>query len=251
MSTPSAPFTAAGWQGVEAIFSIRNAATDNGGVNGALPNMLASAAKGGRALVRISPIIYNNPSFRCDDLRRGMMEAVGSGTTINYVTTKYIDPTTSTDPAPQIRYAEVLLTLAEAEARNGTGINARALALLNAVRNRAVTNTANQYTATTFADKKALTQAILDERRIEFLAEGKRWGDIHRNATDVDFSTGGIPAKVVTGTPVTTTYNCGAGNTVYTTAIAAIPYSDYRFIWPIPASETLVNPNYEQNPNYQ
>lgn len=253
MSTPSGPFTTSGWQGVESIFSIRNASTDNPGVNGALANMYATTAAptNGRALIRISPIIYNNPVFRCDDLRRNMMVSVGTGTGINYVSTKYTDATTSTDPAPQIRYAEVLLTLAEAEARAGSGINTRALALLNAVRNRAVTNVANQYTAASFANQKALVQAILDERRIEFLAEGKRWGDIHRNATDVDFTTGGIPAKIPTGTPATTTYNCGAGNTVYSATLAAIPYTDYRFIWPIPASETLVNTNYEQNPDYK
>ncbi|HET9055868.1 MAG TPA: RagB/SusD family nutrient uptake outer membrane protein [Chitinophagaceae bacterium] len=256
MAAPNGPFTTAGWQGTESIFSIRNSATDNGGVNGALPNMLgpaavtAPASGGGRALVRISPIIYNHPAFRCDDLRRNMMVTTGTGASINYLSVKYIDAVTSTDPAPQIRYAEVLLTLAEAEARQGTGVNSRALELLNAVRNRAVTNVANQYTAGSFADKKAFIQAILDERRIEFIAEGKRWGDIHRNAVDPDFSTGGIPAKVGTGTPPTTAYNCTAGSSVYTTPVGAIPYADYRFIWPIPNSERQVNPNFEQNPSY-
>lgn len=256
MAAPNGPFTAAGWQGSEAIFSIRNAATDNPGVNGGLPNMygpasvVAPASGGGRALVRISPVIYNLAAFRCDDLRRNMMVTVGTGSSINYLTVKYTDAVTSTDPAPQIRYAEVLLTLAEAEARLGTGVNTRALALLNAVRNRAVTVAANQYTAASFADKKAFIQAILDERRIEFIAEGKRWGDIHRNAVDPDFSTGGIPAKVGTGTPPTTAYSCGAGSSVYTTPVGAIPYNDFRFVWPIPNSERQVNPNYDQNPNY-
>jgi len=212
--------------------------------------MFGLASAGGRELVRVGPIIYNLPAFRCDDLRRGMMVTTGTGASINYLTTKYVDPATSSDPAPQIRYAEVLLTLAEAEARAGTGVNARALALLNAVRNRAVTVAANQYTAASFADKNAFIRAILDERRIEFIAEGKRWADIHRNAVDPDFSTGGIPAKVGTGTPPTTAYSCGAGSAVYTTPVGAIPYADYRFIWPIPASETLVNTNYSQNPGY-
>ncbi len=248
-AAPSTPFTMGGWQGNESIFSIRNAATDNPGVNGGLPNMYGTTATGGRALVRISPIIFNLPSFRCDDLRRSMMTTIGSGASINYLTTKYVDPVTSTDPAPQIRYAEVLLTLAEAEARVGTGVNARALALLNAVRNRSVP-VANQYIVASFADKNAFIRAILEERRIEFIAEGKRWGDIHRNAVDPDFSTGGIPAKVGTGTPPTTAYSCGAGSSVYTTPVGAIPYADYRFIWPIPASETLVNPNYAPNPGY-
>lgn len=255
-AAPNTPFTSGGWQGNESIFSIRNSATDNPGVNGGLPNMYgpalatAPATGGGRALVRISPIIYNLPEFRCDDLRRNMIIPTGSGSSINYLSVKYIDATTSTDPAPQIRYAEVLLILAEAEARLGTGVNTRALSLLNAVRNRAVTAVANQYTVLSFTDKIALVRAILIERRIEFIAEGKRWADIHRNALDPDFSTGGIPAKVGTGTPLTSAYSCAAGSSTYTTPVGAIPYTDYRFIWPIPNSERQVNANYEQNPSY-
>jgi len=45
-------------------------------------------------------------------------------------------------------------------------------------------------------------------------------------------------------------YSCGAGNTTYTTAVAAIPYADRRFIWPIPLTESQVNSSYEQNPGY-
>jgi hypothetical protein len=249
-TTANIPFTTAGWQGNEAMFSIRNAATDNGGVNGALPNMLGTTATGGRGLVRISPIIFNLPAFRCDDLRRNMMVTL-SGT---YLSTKYTDPTTSTDPAPQIRYAEVLLMLAEAEARNAaSGVSARALDLLNAVRNRALPAAslpAAAYTAGSFANKTAFIRAILDERRIEFIAEGKRWADIHRNATDPDFSTGGIPAKIGTGAATGAMYSCGAGEAPYTRSVGAIPYADFRFIWPIPLSERQANPNYEQNPNY-
>ena len=249
-TAPNIPFTTGGWQGNEAIFSIRNAAADNSGVNGALPNMFGTTATGGRGLVRVSPIVYNLPAFRCDDLRRNMMVSLAEGAKTNFLTTKYIDPVTSTDATPQIRYAEVLLTLAEAEARVAAAPTQRALDLLNAVRNRAVTNVANQYTLAQFATKNDLIRAILDERRIEFIAEGKRWGDIHRNAVDPDFSTGGIPAKIGTGVALTTMYSCGAGSSAYTTAIAAIPYSDNRFIWPIPLSERQVNTNFDQNPGY-
>jgi hypothetical protein len=248
-------FTTAGWQGNETIFSIRNASTDNGGVNGALPNMLGNTTIGGRGIVRISPILYNLPAFRCDDLRRNMMGLIGTGASANYLTTKYTDPTTSTDPAPIIRWAEVLLTYAEAEARV-SGITPKALYLLNDVRNRALpggpgffnTPPANTYTAASFANQNALVKAILDERRIEFIAEGKRWGDIHRNATDAPFTTGGIPAKVGIGVSTFAMYNCASGTS--TTAIGLIPYADYRFLWPIPLSETQVNPNYAQNPGY-
>ena len=256
-TSPVTPFTTAGWQGNETIFSIRNASTDNPGVNGALANMHATAAIGGREIIRVSPIVYNLPAFRCDDLRRTMMTTVGSGASTNYLTTKYIDARTSTDPAPLIRYAEVLLTLAEAEARQN-GITPRALFLLNEVRNRALPGgpgtftlpPANTYTAISFANANALIKAILDEKRIEFIAEGKRWGDIHRNATDVNFSTGGIPAKIGIGVSTFAMYSCGSGSATYTTAVAAFPYSDYRFLWPVPLSETQTNTNYAQNPGY-
>ncbi len=258
LETSSAtPFTTAGWQGNEAIFSMRNAATDNSGVNGALGSMHGNTTVGGRGIIRVSPVIYNLPAFRCDDLRRNLMGIIGSGASANYLTLKYIDASTNTDPAPLIRYAEVLLILAEAEARQN-GITTKALQLLNDVRNRALpggpgnftTPPANTYTAASFANANALIKAILDERRIEFVAEGKRWGDIHRNATDVNFTTGGIPAKVGIGASTFAMYSCGMGSATYTTALASFPYSDNRFIWPIPLSETQTNTNYAQNPGY-
>lgn len=242
-ANPGDPFVLPGTS-KESIFSIRNAATDNGGVNGALPNMLGTPTSGGRGLVRVSPIAYNLPEWPCDDKRRALLTAYTAAGKTNYMTTKYKDATTSTDPAPQIRYAEVILNLAEAEARNSATVSPRALALLNAVRGRAT----NPYVA--FVTKEALIKAILVERRIEFLAEGRRWADIHRLAVDPVYGTGGIPAKIGTGSATSAMYECGAGSAAYTTAVAAIPYSDRRFIWPIPLTETQVNSNYEQNTGY-
>lgn len=254
-ASPDGPFV--NNTSTENVFSIKNDATDNPGVNGALAQMYGDPALGGRGLVRVSPIIWSDPEWKCSDLRRTLLyrtNATGSTATtppaVNAVyTTKYRDYATSSDAAPQIRYAEVLLTLAEANAR--TGNTTTALSLLNAVRNRSVTNTAEQYTAASFATANALTAAILKERRIEFLAEGKRWGDIHRLALDPDFAPvagGGVPAKVGSGGASASMFNC-AGATVNKT-IPAIPYSSYRFIWPIPTEEVQPNPNYTQNPNY-
>ncbi len=256
-TSPVTAFTAGGWQGNESIFSIRNAATDNAGVNGGLPNMLGNTSIGGRGIIRVSPVVFNLPEFLCVDSRRNMMGIIGTGASANYLTTKYIDPVTGTDPAPMIRYAEVLLTLAEAEGRQN-GITTKSLQLLNEVRNRALPGgpgsfnapPALTYTAGSFANANAFVKAVLQERRIEFIAEGKRWPDIHRNATDATFGTGGIPAKVGIGASVFANYVCAGGTAPYTTSVAAFPYSDYRFIWPIPLSETQTNPNYAQNPQY-
>lgn len=248
-AAPDGPF--ANNISTESVFSIKNDATDNGSVNGAPAQMYGDPAAGARGLVRVSPVIWSEPQWLCTDLRRTTLYRT-AGTPVNAVyTTKYRDYATSSDAAPQIRYAEVLLTLAEAEARQAALISTRAVDLLNAVRNRAVTTVANQFTIASFANKNALVSAILMERRIELLAEGKRWGDIHRLANDATFAPiagGGIPSKVGSGGATAAMFNC-AGTTVNRT-VPAIPYSNFRFIWPIPIEETQQNPNYTQNPNY-
>ena len=248
-ATPDGPFTSN--TSDENIFSIKNDATDNPQVNGALPQMYGDPALGARGLVRVSPVIWSDPEWLCDDLRRTTLYRT-SGTPVNAVyTTKYRDYLNSSDANPIIRYAEVLLTLAEAEARQAAGVSSRAVALLNAVRNRAVTAAPVQYTVASFADKNALITAILKERRIEFLAEGKRWGDIHRLALDPTFAPipgGGIPSKVGSGGATAAMFNCAGA--VFTRSVPAIPYSNFRFLWPIPLSETQQNVNYTQNPGY-
>ena len=234
----------------ESIFSIKNDALDAPDVNGSLPNMYSSSSVGGRGLVSISPIIWNNAGWLCDDKRRTALYASGNNNagTQSIFTTKYRKVTEQSDFAPHIRYAEVLLTLAEAEARQAGVISPRAVDLLNVVRNRSLANPTTQaYTIASFANKNALIAAILLERRIEFLAEGKRWGDITRNALDPDFNVGGIPAKAVNGTSGLSIMACGGS---YTPGLASIAYSDYRFIWPIPQTEVVQNPVVVQNPNY-
>jgi hypothetical protein len=235
----------------ESIFSIKSAATDNAGVNGGLAQMFGDPALGGRGLVRVSPIMWSDPDWKCDDARRTLLYRTAGTTTNAVYTTKYKDYANLSDGVPQIRYAEVLLMLAEAKARTASGVSSVAVDLLNAVRNRAVTNAAEQFTIANFATQADLIKAILKERRIEFLAEGKRWGDISRLALDANFAPvagGGIPAKVGSGAATASMFNC-AGATI-TKSLPAIPYSDNRFIWPIPLVEIQQNPNYDQNPGY-
>lgn len=249
-ATPEGPF-ANYTSNSESIFSIENSQVDNPGVNGALPVMYSVAP--GRALVAISPIIWNAPFWDASDLRRTQL-AKNNGRA--WFSHKYRNITTQDDYNQIIRYAEVLLNLAEAQARQGNTTDA--LPLLNQVRNRAVTDPAKQYTAASFADAKALTRAILNERRIEFLGEGRRWADIHRLALDADFTTGGIPKKVRYNNTTFASWEPGKdydanGNYIGASAsIPAIPYSDYRFLWPIPQSELNTNPTLaaQQNPGY-
>jgi hypothetical protein len=83
----------------------------------------------------------------------------------------------------------VLLNLAEALARTNAGVDARALALLNAVRKRS-----DPATTLTPATQQALIDAILLERRIEFLGEGLRNNDLMRLLQTIP-AKGSAPAK--------------------------------------------------------
>ena len=238
----------------ESLFSMKNDATDNAGVNGGLAQMYGDPALGGRGLVRVSPIIWSDPDWKCNDLRRTLLYRT-AGTTVNAVyTTKYKDYTNLSDGTPLIRYSEVLLMLAEAQARQSATVSQTAIDLLNAVHVRAFAaadQTANTFLVASFATPVDLVKAILKERRVEFLAEGKRWGDISRLSLDANYAPvagGGIPAKVGTGVATASMFNC-SGATIAKT-IAAIPYADNRFIWPISLAETQLNPNYDQNPGY-
>jgi hypothetical protein len=237
----------------ESVFSMEASSTDAYDVNSAVPRMMGSPdpAIGARGEYIISPIIWDKTFWHADDLRRTLLVKTYNGRKYGH---KFRDYKQYTDYIPVIRYAEVILNLAEAEART-TAKSARALALLNAIRNRAIptpvppaTTTMVPYVITDFSNGKALTQAILDERRIELLGEGERWSDIHRNVLDSDFTTNGIPAKMSI-TDVAGAYVIGA---TPVTAIAAIPYDDHRFLWPFPQTETTRNPTLaaEQNPGY-
>ena len=109
---------------------------------------------------------------------------------------------------PILRWAEVLLNTAEALARQSAVVDTRALAILNAVRQRSDATT-------TFAPvtKTDLINLILNERRIELLGEGHRMWDIQRQNLS-------FPAKG--------------------SAPSAAPTAQ-NYVWPIPANELLYN----------
>ena len=70
-------------------------------------------------------------------------------------------------------------------------------------------------------------------------------------ALDADFTTGGIPAKMAFGNATFASYNIVTKPSLVK-KIAAIPYADYKFLWPIPADELARNPTLakQQNPGY-
>ena len=239
----AAPFRSGGTS-TDNVFSFQNSATSNPGVNGALAAMFGNPAKGARGLVKISPLIWRASFWHPEDLRRGLASSNATG----FYTDKYTDAVTYTDPNPILRFAEVVLNAAEAYARPGAQQNmAQAVTLLNSIRSRALPATVAPYTEADFATSNDLLTAIFQERRIELLAEGKRWADIHRLSGEGLMS--GIPAKATTRS-ITNVNFYTTDRTIPTDH--AIPYSSNLFIWPIPLEEIINNNTapIAQNPGY-
>ena len=113
------------------------------------------------------------------------------------------------------------LTRAEALAEANQEVNAEAIELLNAVRERAGLD---DYEEGDFGNYEELVDAILHERRIEFAFEGHRVWDLLRKGRDIT----NIPSGQV----------------------ETVPYGDNRLIFPIPQREMDVNPELEQNDGY-
>ncbi len=159
--------------------------------------------------------IVANQGWKATDARRAFLIPAASGT--NLYLNKYPTGAPYTDQVPVIRYAEVLLNLAEAITRSTNAVEPRAIALLNAVRGRSDPST--QFTTADFPTATALADAILTERRIEFMGEGMRSNDLMRlNLT--------IPGK---GT------------------VPAVNPTDPNYVWPIPAVELSANTVIERN----
>jgi hypothetical protein len=252
--SPDGPFVKAD-NNTESIFSIANNAISNGSSNGALASILGpSGDPGGRGLVSTSPNLYNAAFWAGDDLRRSLLQtkqmSVKDGKPFQnyYFNFKYRDYLNKSDWAPVIRYAEVLLNAAEAYARAGN--NAQAFKLYSAVRNRSLPASSPNIIATPPAD---MVQAVLNERRVEFAGEGRRWPDIHRLALDAKYGTGGIPAKVLSGDLKDdgSSYDF-VNRPVIGANFNGIKYTDFRFIWPLPSTEISANPTLKdaQNPGY-
>ncbi|TFH39504.1 MAG: RagB/SusD family nutrient uptake outer membrane protein [Bacteroidia bacterium] len=248
-ANPSGPFTD-NYGNSESIFSLENSGTNNPGVNAALASQYKR-----RLLVCISPIIWREPMWLANDLRRStttestnITDHMVLDNTGRKYTNKYKDVTNYSDASPLIRYAEVVLNLAEAYARLNNSTDG--LTYLNMVRNRAV-DAADYYVAADFADNIELLGAILAERRIEFVMEGRRWPDIHRLQFCPYFPIDGIPGKIANGLPAANDFTLG---TPYTgpLGVSGLPYTDYRFLWPIPRMETDANPTLaeQQNPGW-
>ncbi|RZM25793.1 MAG: RagB/SusD family nutrient uptake outer membrane protein [Pedobacter sp.] len=161
--------------------------------------------------------IIGDATFKTTDKRRSFITVSGG---LPYMSKFPTLPAANyADWVPVIRYAEVLLSLGEAIARSTNTVDARALALLNAVRTRSDATTV--FTTASFATPAAFFDAFVKERNIEFLGEGLRTPDILRLGLT-------FPARG---------------------GVAATPPSSQQYIWPISGTELLYNKLMTDNTN--
>ncbi|SFQ73624.1 RagB/SusD family nutrient uptake outer membrane protein [Hymenobacter arizonensis] len=216
-ATPDVPFRLATFNNPESIFSVAMNASDNPNTNNALGQHYRSRAGSGDISVNPYALIPVT-SFPLDDRRRLLLLSPTtpptSTTTPVVLTQKYREA--SGDYVPIARYAETLLNRAEGLAQTATNVSAEAITLLNLVRDRSKPATSPSYSASNFADKSALIEAILLERRLELAFEGHRLYDLFR----------------------------------YKRSSSRVAYGAERAVLPIPLVDTQQNPNLVQNPGY-
>lgn len=198
----------------ESIFSFPFTAQNAPGTQNQLAGYFTPTPVGNGEFFLNTSGILGNPAWSATDARKTSFVFVSGGA--SYLR-KYASGTPYLDKSPVIRYAEVLLNLAEGLARTSATNIPRALELLNAVRGR---SNGSLYPAT--ISQQDLINAILLERRIEFVGEGLRNIDIMRLYQP-------IPGK---------------------SSVPAIPTSDPRYVWPIPAAEIQTNALIVQNDGY-
>ena len=204
------------WTTSESIFSIPMTTTELPGTQNFLAHYFSDAPVGGLEY----PINQDSPTWETDefpedDARRLLVRE----RTFQGVDYKFIDKyqqSPALDWAPVIRYAEVLLNLAEAEVRANNNVTSRAMALLNAVFLRSNPDA----DALDITNVDAFLDRLMLEREMEFLGEGINNMDVMRTLSD-------FRPKANVGT-------VGPGSTQY--------------VWPIPQSELntnqLVQPNH-------
>ena len=178
----------------ESIFSLPMTTTagDNPGTQNQLGfYFVRNGTSLGSAEYSLNPAgIVANAGWGTNDARKTALVFPFNNAAGKKFLAKYQVASPYTDYPPVIRYSEVLLNYAEALARNNAGVNAKALALLSAVRLRSDPSA----TFVAITTQQQLIDAILLERRIEFLGEGLRNNDLMRLLQTIP-AKGSAPAK--------------------------------------------------------
>lgn len=163
------------------IFEVQFQSGINGGEEGSLFASKFNSQKnpGSKGNNIITQDLLN--SFEAGDLRRDEIIRDPLDPSV-YISTKYVDNTRSLvddgdNNAIVFRYADVLLSLAEALNSKGYVADGEAFDLINRIRTRAGLPS---LTSATITNQQQFTEALLKERRHEFFYEGHRWFDLKR-----------------------------------------------------------------------
>lgn len=206
---------------------------DNSGEGSPFPNQVAPVGSGGELLNGIGNQRGENipsndlfDSFETGDLRRDVSIGILSNGVTRYAS-KLIDiPTLDNDSDLNIivlRYSDVLLMWAEALNEQSYIADGQAFDLLNQIRNRAGLPS---LTSVELPDQSSFRDAVLTERRHEFVSENQRWFDLVRTGRAVQ------------------TLNASTN---------AFTVSDFQLIYPLPleAIDAINDPAiFPQNPGY-
>jgi len=163
------------------IFEVQFQSGVNGGEEGSLFASKFNSQKnpGSKGNNIITQDLLN--SFEAGDLRKNEIIRDPLDPSV-YISTKYIDNTRTLvddgdNNAIVFRYADVLLSLAEALNSKEYVADGEAFDLMNRIRTRAGLP---NLTSATITNQQQFTEALLKERRHEFFYEGHRWLDLKR-----------------------------------------------------------------------
>jgi hypothetical protein len=145
---------------------------------------------------------------------------------------------------PLIRYAEVLLTYAEAKIELDQ-IDNSVYEAIDLVRDRVGMPAVDRVE---YSTQTKLRELIRRERRVELAMEGLRWYDIQRWRIGSEVMTGQVyGSRLGTVDPIT-------GKLTFTSGQIENEVRSFdetkNYLWPIPQSQIDINQNLEQNPNY-
>lgn len=145
-----------------------------------------------------------------------------------------------------IRYAEVLLTYAEAKIEDGQ-IDASVYDAINKIRRRATVGMP-VVTAVQYAGQDALRNLVRRERRVELAGEGLRWYDIQRWKIGAQALNGQVLGSLKGTVNTTNGALTLTPNSNYVAGTRSFEDKFYR--WPIPQKEIDINKNLLPNNGY-
>lgn len=204
---------------VETIFEVSVDGVNNNG-NNSLAYFYDPAGYGDAFAI---DALYN--LYSATDVRKQLMKAGDKSGQPIHIVLKYPNAGNPDDKDDDkvLRYSDVLLILAEADARSGDEANA--LVYLNMVAQKRDPSFGGFTTS-----GQTLIDNIIQERRKELAFEGDRYWDLMRLKMDVNRIN--LNNNYPSNTPLT------------------LPAGSDKRIWPIPQAELDANPNIVPNPGY-